>query len=128
MESSESLYVNDSQTYCVDYQVSDSACTATAFLSGVKTNKGVLAMSANVEKLNCSAESDKDNHVESIFKFAQDAGKATGFVTNTRVTHATTAGNSLESFHRPMIDFLSSSLSCLRQICVEILGKGLISP
>lgn len=102
---------NVSQTYCVDYQVPDSACAATAFLSGIKTNKGVLSMSANVPKMDCSAESDKENHVESIFKYAQDAGKATGIVTNTRVTHATVAGKSLETFHRLLLDF--SFLSCL---------------
>jgi alkaline phosphatase len=76
----------------VDYQVPDSGCTATAFLSGIKTNFGVLSMSANVPLRNCSAENDKNNHVDSIFKFAQNAGKATGIVTNTRITHATPAG------------------------------------
>lgn len=84
--------VNNPQTYCVNYQVPDSSCTATAFLSGIKTNFGVLSMSANVPLRNCSAEHDETNHVDSIFKFAQDAGKATGIVTNTRITHATPAG------------------------------------
>lgn len=49
-------------------------------------------MSAHVPLRNCSAENEESNHVDSIFKFAQDAGKATGIVTNTRVTHATPAG------------------------------------
>lgn len=80
------------QTYCVDYQVGDAGCTATAFLSGIKTNLGVLSMSGNVGLNNCSAAVDAENHVDSIFKFAQDAGKATGIVTNTRVTDATVAG------------------------------------
>lgn len=70
----------------------DSSCTSTAILSGIKTNLGVLSMSAYVPFRNCSAEDDKNNQVDSIFKFAQDAGKATGIVTNTRVTHATPAG------------------------------------
>lgn len=70
----------------------DSACTATAFLSGIKTNFGVLSMSASADLRNCSAENDERNHVDSIFKFAQDKGKATGIVTNTRITHATAAG------------------------------------
>lgn len=80
------------QTYCVDYQVPDSACTATAFLSGIKTNFGVLSMSANVPSRNCSAEADESNHVDSIFKYAQTAKKATGIVTTARLTHATVAG------------------------------------
>ena len=86
------LFKNNSQTYCVNYQVPDSGCTATAFLSGIKTNFGVLSMSANVPLRNCSAEYDESNHVDSIFKFAQDKGRSTGIVTNTRVTHATPAG------------------------------------
>lgn len=54
-------------------------------------------MSGKVEQRNCTAEFDNSNHVNSIFDYAQKAGKATGIVTNTRVTHATTAG---------MFDFL----------------------
>lgn len=83
-------YVGLTKTYCVNYQVPDSACTATALLSGIKTNFGVLSMNANVPLNNCSAESN--NGVESIFKFAQLAGKATGIVTNTKITDATVAG------------------------------------
>lgn len=49
-------------------------------------------MSAHVPLRNCLAEFDEKNHVDSIFKFAQDAGKSTGIVTNTRITHATPAG------------------------------------
>ena len=33
-----------SKTYDVDYQVADSAATATAFLSGIKTDDGKLTM------------------------------------------------------------------------------------
>lgn len=80
------------QTYCVDFQVPDTACTSTAFLSGIKTNFGVLSMSANVALRNCSNEHDANEHVDSIFKFAQQAGKATGIVTNSRLTHPSVAG------------------------------------
>lgn len=83
-------YVGLSKTYCVNYQVSDSACTATAILSGIKTNFGVLSMNANVPLNNCSAE--MDNGVDSIFKYAQRAGKSTAIVTNTKITDATVAG------------------------------------
>lgn len=83
-------YAGLSKTYCVNYQVSDSACTATALLSGIKTNFGVLSMNANVPLNNCSAE--MDNGVDSIFKYAQRAGKSTAIVTNTKITDATVAG------------------------------------
>lgn len=84
-------YVGLTKTYCVNYQVSDSACTATALLSGIKTNFGVLSMNANVPLGNCSSESP-DNGIDSIFKHAQIAGKATAIVTNTKITDATVAG------------------------------------
>lgn len=79
------------QTYCVDKQVADSACTATAYLSGVKGNYGTIGVNAKVPRYQCDV--DPANHVDSIAKWAQDAGKATGIVTTTRVTHASPAGN-----------------------------------
>lgn len=80
-----------SKTYCINYQVPDSGCTATAILAGVKNNYATINVDGNVNLRNCTAQLDEKNHVDTIFKFAQDAGKATGFVTNTRITHATPA-------------------------------------
>ncbi|CAL4228704.1 unnamed protein product [Meganyctiphanes norvegica] len=80
------------KTYCVDRQVADSACTATAYLTGVKANYYTLGVSANVEYEDCEASLNEENRVDSILKWAQDAGKETGFVTSARVTHATPAG------------------------------------
>lgn len=37
------------QTYCANVQVSDSSCTATAYLCGVKTNIFNIGISSNVE-------------------------------------------------------------------------------
>lgn len=84
-------YSGLSKTYCVNYQVPDSACTATAILSGVKNNFNVISMTGDVAVRNCSAQKDESNNIDSILKYAQDAGKATGIVTNTRITHATPA-------------------------------------
>jgi alkaline phosphatase len=80
-----------SKTYCINYQVPDSACTANAILSGFKNNYATLGVTGEVNLRECSKQQDNSTHVDSIFKFAQDAGKATGIVTNTRVTHATPA-------------------------------------
>lgn len=80
-----------SKTYCINYQIPDSSCTATAILTGVKNNFGTIGLTGDVNLRNCTAEQDKDNHLNSIFKYAQDAGKSTGIITTTRVTHATPA-------------------------------------
>lgn len=76
----------------MNYQVPDSACTATAFLSGIKTNFGVLSMSAEVSAANLTDVNIPENHVDSILYFAQSANKSTGIVTTSRITHATVAG------------------------------------
>ncbi|XP_026462591.1 alkaline phosphatase-like [Ctenocephalides felis] len=85
-------YTGLSKTYCVDGQTADSACSATAYLCGIKANDGTIGVSANVTRKNCETMADTNNHVHSIAKWAQDKGKATGIVTTTRVTHASPAG------------------------------------
>lgn len=76
----------------MDYQVPDSACTATAYLCGVKANEGTIGVTGDVELGNCEASTNTSNHVYSIARWSQLAGKRTGLVTTTRVTHASPAG------------------------------------
>ncbi|XP_031628392.1 membrane-bound alkaline phosphatase-like [Contarinia nasturtii] len=85
-------HVAMSKTYCVDMQVADSACTATAYLNGVKANYGTIGVSAKVRRTDCTAGTEKAYHTESIAKWALNAGKSIGLVTTTRVTHASPAG------------------------------------
>ncbi|XP_020284141.1 alkaline phosphatase [Pseudomyrmex gracilis] len=79
------------KTYNTNKQVPDSASTATALFGGVKTNYEVVGVDANVELGDCEASLNAKYHVNSFLAWAQAAGKATGFVTTTRVTHATPA-------------------------------------
>lgn len=65
------------QTYNVDKQVPDSASTATAYLSGVKTNYYTLGVDASATYQDCNSITE-DNKVYSIVKWAQDAKKRTG--------------------------------------------------
>lgn len=84
-------FIGMSKTYCVDKQVADSACTANAYLSGVKSNMGTLGVNGNVKRSDCNANIDA-SRLQSIAKWALDAGKSIGFVTTARVTHASPAG------------------------------------
>ncbi|XP_076654849.1 alkaline phosphatase isoform X2 [Halictus rubicundus] len=79
------------KTYNTNKQVPDSASTATAMFCGVKTNYEVIGVNANVPLGDCAASLNTSHHLESIISWAQKAGKSTGFVTTTRVTHATPA-------------------------------------
>ncbi|XP_022175115.1 alkaline phosphatase-like [Myzus persicae] len=89
-----------SKTYCVDSQVADSACSATAYLCGVKANKGTIGVTSKVSKGDCPASVLEEHQVTSIMQWAQWAGKATGFVTTTRVTDASPTGCFASIAHR----------------------------
>lgn len=66
------------QTYCVDKQVADSACSATAYLCGIKANYGTIGVTGSVPRKDCATSADPEHHVTSIASWAQKAGKATG--------------------------------------------------
>jgi alkaline phosphatase len=85
-------FVGMSKTYCVDKQVADSACTATAYLTGVKTNYETIGVSASVKLNDCPGSVAPGNRTQSIADWSMAAGKAVGLVTTTRVTHASPAG------------------------------------
>ncbi|XP_015365193.1 PREDICTED: membrane-bound alkaline phosphatase-like [Diuraphis noxia] len=89
-----------SKTYCVDSQVADSACSATAYLCGVKANIGTIGVTSKVPLGDCPLSVPDEHHVTSIMQWAQWAGKATGIVTTTRVTHASPAGTYSQIAHR----------------------------
>ncbi|XP_047522124.1 membrane-bound alkaline phosphatase-like [Pieris napi] len=80
-----------SKTYCVNAQVADSACSATAYLCGVKANQGTLGVSASVPRSNCSASLEPAARLQSIAAWALADGRDAGLVTTTRVTHASPA-------------------------------------
>ncbi|XP_050057288.1 membrane-bound alkaline phosphatase-like [Aphis gossypii] len=88
------------RTYCVDKQVADSACSSTAYMTGVKANSGTVGVSGAVRENDCKASLESKNQVDSILRWAQMAGKSTGIVTTTRVTHASPAGGYAHSANR----------------------------
>ncbi|CAL4059846.1 unnamed protein product, partial [Meganyctiphanes norvegica] len=83
-------HVGLSKTYNVNKQVPDSAGTGTAYLTGVKTNYKMIGVDARVQYNECKTQVEGTN-LYSIIKWAQDAGKKTGVITSTRITHATPA-------------------------------------
>ncbi|GEA60124.1 alkaline phosphatase [Vibrio comitans] len=77
------------KTYNTDMQTPDSAGTATAMVSGVKTSSGVLGVNEKVKRGFCN--NVEENKVKSAFQSAADNGLSVGLVTTTRITHATPA-------------------------------------
>ncbi|XP_058835961.1 alkaline phosphatase-like [Topomyia yanbarensis] len=86
-------HLGQAKTYCVNRQVPDSACTGSSYLSGVKINYGMLNLAASIPRYTCEYDKSDKTEIDGLMKWAQDAGKATGIVTNTRVTHATPAAS-----------------------------------
>lgn len=82
-------YVALSKTYTHDAQVADSAPTATALLSGVKSSNGTIGVNQNVVPDDFKTQAG--NEVTTIFELAETAGLATGLVSTARITHATPA-------------------------------------
>ena len=77
------------KTYTTNQQVAGSAGTATAIMTGQKTRAGLINVGPTAERRNCEAA--LAHPLEPLSVIAKKRGKAAGFVTTTRVTHATPA-------------------------------------
>ncbi|WP_409422635.1 alkaline phosphatase [Pseudaeromonas sp. ZJS20] len=78
------------KTYSHDSQVTDSAPSMAAYMTGVKSNNGVISMDANATQEADCADS-AGSAVTTLLELAKAKGMGTGVVTSTRVTHATPA-------------------------------------
>ena len=76
-----------SKTYNTNQQVPDSAGTATAMYTGVKTKAGVLGVGPEVIRADCA--STPGTELATILELAEGQGLSTGVVTTARLTHAT---------------------------------------
>lgn len=93
-------YLALSKTYTHDAQVADSAPTATAIVTGVKSSNGTIGVSQNAKYEDCSTV--KGNEVTSIFEQAERAGLSTGIVSTARITHATPASAYAKTANRDL--------------------------
>lgn len=86
------------KTYLVNAQTAGSAGTATAMLSGVNTDIGVLGVNANVDRGDCSTL--PGNEVAVASEIFTELGKEVGVVSTARITHATPAASYAHSVDR----------------------------
>jgi len=82
-------YVALSKTYEINQQVGESAGTATAIMTGQKTNAGFIGVGSDATRGDCASANGK--HLPSVLELAESSGRSTGVVTTTRLTHATPA-------------------------------------
>jgi len=90
-------YTALAKTYNVNSQTPDSAGTATAMLTGVKTNIGELSVYPDAQRGQCLADQPVP---ETFLELAEDRAWVTGVVTTTRITHATPASTYTHSVER----------------------------
>ncbi|AIY43597.1 Alkaline phosphatase [Collimonas arenae] len=98
-------------TYSNDAQVTDSAPSMAAYMTGVKANNEVISMSANTSARDASGKSyvsgadstcpsGNGTPADTLLEIMKAKGYSTGVVTTTRITHATPAATYSHICHR----------------------------
>ncbi len=106
------------KTYNTNQQTPDSAGTMTAIMTGVKTKAGVIGVSEQVIRGECS--SIQGNKLITALELAEIVGKKTAIVTNTRVTHATPAATYAKAPERNWEDTSDMPQKAIKQGCLDI--------
>lgn len=94
------------KTHSNDAQVTDSAPSMSAYMTGVKANNEVIAMTPDTVAYAPTADftttpaANNGKPVTTLLELAKGAGWGTGVVTTTRVTHATPAATYAHVPHR----------------------------
>jgi len=101
------------KTYSANAQVTDSAPSMAAYMTGVKMNNEVISMTAPTSAFNTTTGADyvsgsdstcpasgNGSPVTTLLELAKAGGLATGVVTTTRITHATPAATYAHICHR----------------------------
>ncbi len=114
------------KTYTTDSQVADSAPTAVAWNTGVKTDNGVLGVNEQATRDDCA--STKGNHVTTLFELAETAGMSTGTVSTARLTHATPAANYAHSANRDWESDADLTDEAKQNGCTDIAAQLLAFP
>ncbi len=86
------------KTYAFNQMVADSAATASAISTGVKTRAGVISIGPDAYRRTC--EGALAHPLTTLAEIAEQKGKSTGIVTTARITHATPAAMYAHSAER----------------------------
>ncbi|TNI90123.1 alkaline phosphatase [Aeromonas allosaccharophila] len=119
------------KTFSHDAQVTDSAPSMAAYMTGVKSNNGVISMDGDATyESDCSKSAGKP--VTTLLELAKADGRGTGVVTSTRVTHATPAATYAHICNRDLEADIATQLvpggkgynSALKEGLDVVLGGG----
>ncbi len=79
------------KTYSTNGQTPDSAPTASAMNTGIKTKNDIINIADNVAVDDCAAGLDDANQPTLLSEIAAGMGKSVGVISTARITHATPA-------------------------------------
>ena len=109
------------KTYNTNAQTSDSAGTASAMVTGVKTKIGVVSLSDDVVPGRCDGpRAVQQMSPPTLLEMAETIGMATGLVTTTRLTHATPATTYAHSPDRDWEDDSAMPVEAIDAGCTDI--------
>jgi alkaline phosphatase len=111
-------YLAAAKTYSSNGQVADSAPTAVAMTTGVKTRQAVIGVNHTVPAKDCAASLDAA--VTTIFELAETVGLSTGVVSTARITHATPAAAYAHTPHRDWESDADMPEEAIAQGCTDI--------
>jgi alkaline phosphatase len=114
------------KTYNSNQQVPDSAGTASAMNSGVKTRAGAIGVGPAAHLGDCSE--GLANALPTLGEIAKANGKGLGIVTTTRITHATPAAVFAHSPHRDWEDDRAIPESERGKGCTDIAAQLTATP
>jgi alkaline phosphatase len=125
------------KTFSNDAQVTDSAPSMAAYMTGVKMNNEVISMTANTQAYdqtgaglggravnNCSTVSNNGSKVSTVLELAIAKGLSTGVVTTARLTHATPAATYAHICNRNAENDIASQAVPTHANFNTSLGKG----
>jgi alkaline phosphatase len=107
------------KTFSNDAQVTDSAASMAAYMTGVKHNNGVISMSAGTRAIAPGKDANGNSLVSrcengqaavTLAELAKRRGMAAGVVTNTSVTDATPAATYAHACHRKLETDIAAAL------------------
>lgn len=110
-----------SKTYTHDAQVADSAPTAAAMTTGVKSANGTIGVTQGADPSNCATA--RTNATNSLWEIAEEAGLATGIISTARLTHATPAATYAVTTERDWEDDTDVSAQGKAAGCTDIAAQ-----
>ncbi len=107
-----------SKTYNTDAQTPDSAGTASAMVTGVKTKQGIISVDDNVQRGFCNTQIGHE--AKTAWEMAAEKGLSVGVVSTARITHATPATTYAHAADRNWENDTTMPNIAKNQGCVDI--------